>query len=1706
MQMGAMVKRCIALIFFFLVSVAGARTVVCAETAPAEIVNRDAGTREAATCGETAEKHLPKDKAFTPWLLDPSVFAENQGDRTEKRLVAEKEVKTIKLANLVPPIRFRTGEADIPEEYLALLRGVLEKMRDRANVRLHFVGHADPQSLSASLKAKYGDNTGLSRERAGTTAEHCQRALGLPPEAISYEGVGDSRPVASNATEEGRTVNRRVEVEVWYDEIGEKMVEKEVIVPRQVNRVKICRTEKVCKMRYKEGHSHRVRVKNLIAPMQYDAAMVTVPEEFLQQIRQALINLRGKENIVVKFIAHSDNAPLEGRDERIYGDQQGLSKAVARRVSLAVHDALKEANVALESDGKGASQPVASNDTPQGRAMNRRVEVEFWHDDLLQELPDEPQMCPEDAGAETVTKVYDPPSGAIAPILFQNGNPFVPDGYTERLRQLMDEIKDRTNVRLRFVGYIANERLDRRTAAIYGDDVGWSTARARRALAAVGEKMGPGGNRAEFDGRGYVQSADVVKTGFTESGESRVAVQIIYDELVALNDYEGVDIVRMSREVNTANPYSLNLMRISVDGRQVDDPNKSIPDVQRCTDVALDRAKIEFKYDNLRAEPRLNVTAWPRSIRYQDLPETEFAENLVRFRLYTNYHSFIKRAEVRVFDEVQAVRDTPVAVIPMNGEGMAEWLPGFESFSAPVRQLKYLVRVYDANGSFDETTPQPLWVIDQIDPSVAKADPATELLAGYGGSRIAQRNIPLSGGTVQAYGSSIPAEHRVWLAGYPGSVDGKGRFIAEEILPKGMHTVEVAVLDNSGNGELFLRDLALEKNDWFTVGIADLTLSANKTTGPARLLAPDKPQYSNDFDAQGRLAFYTKGQFGNGWGLTASADTREGPLDEIFSNFLDKSPEALFRRINPDYHFPTFGDDGTVVEDAPTSGKFYLKLKKDDSYGLWGNFRVGYTDNDLAHVDRGLYGGNLHYQPHGVTSFGEKRLVVDGFAAQPGTVAGRDEFRGTGGSLYFLRRQDILQGSERVRIEVRDKDSGIVLAVKNLTPVTDYDVNFLQGRLLLTQPLDSTAADNLLVRSNGTGGNPVFLVVRYEYTPGVTDLNAMTFGGRAHYWIGDYVKVGVTGSRGNDAGSDESLVGADVTVRKSSNTWVKLETGRSKGSDLFTSNSLDGGFNYSTTQPPADSGTASTAYRVDASAGLQDFNENWRGRVTLYNQVLEAGYSAPGQVANQDTSQIGGTAELPLTSRLGLHLKGDKRTVDKGLDTQSAELDANYQMNEHWTLSLGARLDSREDHSPVVPLTQEEGDRTDLVGKVLYDSRTRWNGYLFTQESVQTTGNREHNGRTGVGGAYRVTDRFKLNGEVSEGNQGLAGRLGTEYLYSDRTTLYLKYALENERSDNGVQANKGAMTSGFRTRYSDSASVYGEERYTHGDVPTGLTHSYGVDLAPTDRLNLGAKLDFGTLQDNQTGARIKRTAVGVNAGYGFEKLKLASALEFRVDDSEQPDTSSVERTSWLLKNSFKYQLTPDWRLIGKLNYSQSKSSQGRFYDGSYTEAVVGYAYRPVNNDRLNALLKYTFFYNVPAAEQISGTFTSAGVLQRSHIAAVDVMYDLTSQWTVGGKYAYRLGQVSIDRVNPEYFDSRAHLYVVRADWHFLHHWDALVEGRLLDLPDAHDRRSGALLGLYRHLGNNIKVGAGYNFSNFSDDLTDLDYKHQGLFINIVGTM
>jgi hypothetical protein len=129
----------------------------------------------------------------------------------------------------------------------------------------------------------------------------------------------------------------------------------------------------------------------------------------------------------------------------------------------------------------------------------------------------------------------------------------------------------------------------------------------------------------------------------------------------------------------------------------------------------------------------------------------------------------------------------------------------------------------------------------------------------------------------------------------------------------------------------------------------------------------------------------------------------------------------------------------------------------------------------------------------------------------------------------------------------------------------------------------------------------------------------------------------------------------------------------------------------------------------------------------------------------------------------------------------------------------------------------------------------------------------------------------------------------------------------------------------------------------------------------------------------------------------------------------------------------------------------------------------------------------------------------AQFVQKSHVAALDLNYDLTDAWSIGGKYAYRLGQVSLDREQPQFFDNRAQLYILRTDLK-IGGWEGLLEGRMLDMLDLNEQRSGALVAVYRYVGKHFKVGAGYNFTDFSEDLTDLSFRSEGVFINMIGSM
>ncbi len=1647
------------------------------------------------------EAVLP-DVRFVLWGTDPDRFTVKADDKVVLSNRRDDDITPTEMQGLVPLIRDEAGAPAVPASALSQVRDVLERLGKDKRLRLRFIGYTDDAPLTPDQVARYGDRTGLSRARAQAAADFFRSHLNLPESAVTVEGRGDANPLSRDDTPQARALNRRVEVQVWVDKVTEALIPEPLAVPPPgVRQVSVCRAQPACILVRKLPDARKVQLRNVVPPLHLEANGGKVPADTMAAIRDVFARYRDKPDAQLRITAYTDDLPIGAKAKTLYGDRQGLTQAQARFVARQIQRALGLADHQVVAEGGGANRPVANMRSVKGRELNRRVEVDLWYDAPAGVISvSDMQACPAgDDGRDYVSQQYRPGGeDPLSAIPYRGGKPEIDDAWLTQLKGLLDRLKDRPNLRLRFVGYLAPSALSRRAAQVYGDAWKLSEDRAKRVRAMVQKSLKLPDAMLETEGGGYAPNEAADQGDLTTAPEGQIVAQIWFD-VPAPRSNEVVEVVHTTQDTSPVNPYSLAPLRVTVDGKRLDDTLPDSADVQRCTDVALDKTRIKLSFDGMPPEAKLAVAAWPLVIATHDDPDTPQAENQVQFRTYSNYPAFIDHAELRLFGVHDPLTATPYVVIPVDRKGNAEWRADVSGSM----KLKFVLRVYDKAGHYDETRPQTLWVVTRKDllRPVDEQQTQRQLAQAYGASQLVRQDIPLRGGAITVHGKAVPAGHEVWVMGELTPVDKKGAFVSQQIVPDTLVTADVAVLDAAGNGELYQRDLSLDQGRWYYVGIADFTVAQDNTTGPAAIVTGDTDHYNNGTSTDGRLAFYLKGKTKRGVEITASADTQEAPLGQLFNGFLDKNPEALLRRLDTDYYYPTYGDESSTVEDAPTQGKFYLKARKDDDFAMWGNFKAEWLDTDLARVDRGMYGAYGHYESKAATKSGDRRTRVDGFAAEPGTVQSQEEFRGTGGSLYFLHHQDITQGSESVWVEVRDQDSGLVLNTHRLAPDTDYNIDAIQGRIELTSPLPSTADNSPLVQSGSLSGNPVFLVVHYEYVPGFSQLNDAAYGVRTSHWFNDHVKLGVTATSQDQLGNHQSLTGADLTLRKTAGTYVKIESAATEGAGLGAQSSIDGGYGFTQVPQDTSANAQASANRVEAAAQLHDLFPKANGRVTSYYQQRGAGYSAPGQLTLKDTQQYGGSLDMTVGKKKDnkLKVKLDSRDETLGLSTQSLSADLTHPLDTHWSVVGGLRHDTREDNSTVVPTTQTEGSRTDTAVKFIYDSKKDWTAYGFGQVTAEHSGTRDSNNRIGVGGSYKTSKRFTLNGEASAGDLGAAAKAGAAYMLSDKSKLYTNYALDNERDDYGVRTEKGTLTSGFRTHTSKSMSIYGEERYTYGDVPTGLTHAYGVDFGSDAGWRFGAATEVGTLVDNKTQAKLDRKALSLSAGRTSKTLTYAGAMEYRTDTS-----ATDNRVTWLLKNKLSYRTSPNWTLIAKLNMSDSTSTLGEFYAGSYVDAVLGYAYRPVDNDRWNSLVKYTYFYNLPSPDQVTAAGVSADYVQRSHIVSIDTLYDLTRRWSLGAKYAYRLGQLAADRTNPEFFDSRGQLIILRADWHFVREWDMSFEARRRDEFDAHDARSGVLVGVYRDLGNNVKLGIGYNFTDFSDDLTNMSFRSQGAFLNVVG--
>ena len=1100
---------------------------------------------------------------------------------------------------------------------------------------------------------------------------------------------------------------------------------------------------------------------------------------------------------------------------------------------------------------------------------------------------------------------------------------------------------------------------------------------------------------------------------------------------------------------------------------------------------------IEVRADGNSAEPVM-------SVGLVGSERTVVANNPAQFQTYTNYPSYVAKSEIRIFNGGQVPDSQPIAVVATDANGFAQWATSSET----AHDLFYVYRVYDDKGRFDESAPQELTVLDE--PVAIDGAPIPRPNFGLvDEARI--RNIAMSRtATVTVSGLADPIKDMVRISGQLVPVNPDGKFITQQLVDRDSKSVKVTIEKDGLATFATSREIDVPRNDWFFVGQGDLTFRSMNGTGPAVEVSGDPLADGNSLTS--RAAFYAKGSFGDGWKVTSSLDTGETLLKDIFSNLDRKDPRQLLRRLSSNEYYTTYGDDSTLVQDAPTQGQLYLKVQKADSSLVVGNYIVNLNQAELAPLDRGLFGVALDHKSVATTSFGERKAQFTAFASDPGTLPGRDEFRGTGGSLYFLKRQDLTVGSERVRVEVRDRDTGIILESRDLRPQEDYEIDYFQGRVTLLRPLASTVVTGSTVRETSSAGNVPVLVVRYESTPAIGNLDGYTLGGRSAVWLGDKLRLGASAQRETTETADQTLLGVDAMVRVAAGTYLKGELAQTDGPAFGQANSVDGGLSFTDIATPGIAGRNARAWKLEGAVDLAEIRglTGDRGKVSAYYENFDAGFAATSQLTLSDTTRWGAALSAPIGQSTNVAAKFEQLTSDAAGSHRVVSVDMTQKLGRSINAKLGVRHDDQV--RGLLFNSTEVGARTDAALQIGYGpEKGNWSVYGFGQATLQNEAGRNQNNRVGIGGKAEISDRLSLSAEVSEGDGGLGADVQLSRRYGQGSEAYIGYALLADRTNTGFEpdnlftrSNSGTLTVGARHRFSSALSIYGENRIGHGGLAPSVMRSVGAKFDPNEKLSFSASFENGQIDDATTGI-FKRTAGTFGFGYTTKAVQFGSNVEARFERGVGRD-----QTVWLLRNTASLQLHPDWRALGRLNIALADNNGANLRAADYVEGVVGFAYRPVLNDRLNVLAKLSYFQDLGPVGQITGGGEINSPKQRSKIGAIDINYDLSKAFTIGAKYGFRQGQVSLDRTSNNFVSSNTHLAILRADWRPVKKWDMVVEGRYLSNDRAGDQRLGGLAAIYRHVGNNAKIGVGYSISDFSDDLTDQSYSSKGVFINLLG--
>lgn len=829
----------------------------------------------------------------------------------------------------------------------------------------------------------------------------------------------------------------------------------------------------------------------------------------------------------------------------------------------------------------------------------------------------------------------------------------------------------------------------------------------------------------------------------------------------------------------------------------------------------------------------------------------------------------------------------------------------------------------------------------------------------------------------------------------------------------------------------------------------------------------NKTNSAGDRTLAGRAALFAKGTIKGEYLLTAAADS-----DKL-------TREKLFRDIDPNAFYPIYGDAGVQQFDAQSKSRVYVRIDKDKSYLLYGDYQTASTDegNRLASYSRSLTGAKWHYEG--------QTVKVNVYAAKEATRSLVDEQPGRGISgPYALGQPNAVANSETVELIVRDRNApAIVLKRQRLVRFADYDFEPFSGRLLFRQPVPSVD-ENL---------NPVSIRVAYEVEEGGD--THWVGGADVKVKLGDSLAVGASAAEDRNPVAPYRIAGVNAELKLGERTYIVAELAQSKGNQYVN-------------QSIAASSIGGPAIDQTGRAGrieLRHDGDELKARA--YVAKSGSTFQNPSAGLAPGRQEAGARADLKVAEAVSvnaelLQTKDNSGTATDGANRDAASLGAGIKLSQRIKLDISVnRVQENQVAGSGGVLSALDAQQTSQPG-------LGWNSN--TSFGVSGTGllasPSAYAGLSPNGGApalvpnsytslkarltAKVTDDATLYGEYERATDDRQrAAVGGEYRIDEKSRAYAKHEFANSLTGIYGLTTDGSKTSntvlGVDTAYMKDGQIFSEYRLAGAQSGRDAAAAMGVRnlWRVASGLNLTTSLE--RQQVNPAAAASQQaTAVSLGADYTADaRYKMGGRLEYRTSDTQD---------SWLSTLAYDRKLSDNWAGLLRNLYLR-QTAQGTAADnGEQTQdrLQLGLAYRDTQTNFWHGLGRLEY-----RTERSSAV--SAPVDSRAWIASLHGNMQPTRNWVFSGQLAHKsvdeafaspTGTINANGVPVSLLGESSRwngsLLSGRAIWDFADRFDASVYASVQSAKGSRLRGLGGELG-YRVL-DNLWLSLGYSGGRFSD--------------------